>query len=41
MTATTLESTFAADTVAGLRFITCGSVDDGKRTLIGCLLVDS
>ena len=24
-----------------LRFITCGSVDDGKSTLIGRLLVDS
>lgn len=41
MTATTLESTVAADTGAALRFITCGSVDDGKSTLIGRLLVDS
>lgn len=41
MTATTLESTIAADTGAALRFITCGSVDDGKSTLIGRLLVDS
>ena len=24
-----------------LRFITCGSVDDGKSTLIGCLLHES
>ena len=24
-----------------LRFITCGSVDDGKSTLIGRLLVDA
>ena len=24
-----------------LRFITCGSVDDGKSTLIGCLLHDT
>src|SRR5690242_9678794 len=24
-----------------LQFITCGSVDDGKSTLIGCLLYDS
>ena len=24
-----------------LRFLTCGSVDDGKSTLIGRLLVDS
>ena len=41
MTATTLESNIAADTGAALRFITCGSVDDGKSTLIGRLLVDS
>ena len=27
--------------VAALRFITCGSVDDGKSTLIGRLLVDT
>lgn len=31
----------AAETGAALRFITCGSVDDGKSTLIGRLLVDS
>ncbi len=31
----------AADTRTALRFITCGSVDDGKSTLIGRLLVDS
>ena len=31
----------AVDTGAALRFITCGSVDDGKSTLIGRLLVDS
>ncbi|NBQ87405.1 MAG: sulfate adenylyltransferase [Betaproteobacteria bacterium] len=30
-----------ADVSAALRFITCGSVDDGKSTLIGRLLVDS
>ena len=30
-----------ADTGTALRFITCGSVDDGKSTLIGRLLVDS
>lgn len=24
-----------------LRFLTCGSVDDGKSTLIGCLLHDT
>ncbi len=29
------------DTRAALRLITCGSVDDGKSTLIGRLLVDS
>ncbi|MEY4711913.1 MAG: ATP-sulfurylase large subunit [Pseudomonadota bacterium] len=28
-------------TTAALRFITCGSVDDGKSTLIGRLLVDA
>ncbi|MFN7856852.1 MAG: sulfate adenylyltransferase, partial [Acidovorax sp.] len=26
---------------SALKFITCGSVDDGKSTLIGRLLVDS
>jgi sulfate adenylyltransferase subunit 1 len=31
----------AEDQAAALRFITCGSVDDGKSTLIGRLLVDS
>ncbi len=31
----------ATDTRAALRLITCGSVDDGKSTLIGRLLVDS
>ncbi|MDP3927223.1 MAG: sulfate adenylyltransferase, partial [Hydrogenophaga sp.] len=31
----------AQDTRAALRLITCGSVDDGKSTLIGRLLVDS
>jgi sulfate adenylyltransferase subunit 1 len=29
------------DTQTALRFITCGSVDDGKSTLIGRLLIDS
>lgn len=29
------------DTQAALKFITCGSVDDGKSTLIGRLLLDS
>jgi sulfate adenylyltransferase subunit 1 len=33
--------TDARDTRATLRFVTCGSVDDGKSTLIGRLLVDS
>ena len=32
---------FGQDTRAALRFVTCGSVDDGKSTLIGRLLVDS
>jgi sulfate adenylyltransferase subunit 1 len=42
MTATAASSQHhAADTGAALRFITCGSVDDGKSTLIGRLLVDS
>ena len=31
----------AVDTSAALRLITCGSVDDGKSTLIGRLLYDS
>lgn len=31
----------STDTGAALRFVTCGSVDDGKSTLIGRLLVDS
>ena len=30
-----------ANTANALRFITCGSVDDGKSTLIGRLLVDT
>ena len=30
-----------ASTASALRFITCGSVDDGKSTLIGRLLLDS
>ncbi|MCF8211237.1 MAG: sulfate adenylyltransferase [Rhodoferax sp.] len=29
------------DTQSALRFITCGSVDDGKSTLIGRMLIDS
>jgi sulfate adenylyltransferase subunit 1 len=39
--ATLPQSTQAHDHVSALRFITCGSVDDGKSTLIGRLLVDS
>jgi sulfate adenylyltransferase subunit 1 len=35
----TVSGTF--DTHSALKFITCGSVDDGKSTLIGRLLVDS
>jgi len=35
------EGTRVGNHVAALRFITCGSVDDGKSTLIGRLLVDS
>ena len=38
---TTSLSAAAQDTRAALRFVTCGSVDDGKSTLIGRLLVDS
>ncbi|MFO1243658.1 MAG: GTP-binding protein [Ramlibacter sp.] len=38
MTATV---SIAQDHASALRFITCGSVDDGKSTLIGRLLVDS
>ena len=34
-------ATAQTDTLGALRFITCGSVDDGKSTLIGRLLVDS
>jgi sulfate adenylyltransferase subunit 1 len=36
-----LAPTQAQDTRPALKFITCGSVDDGKSTLIGRLLVDS
>ncbi|MEP6723606.1 MAG: GTP-binding protein, partial [Variovorax sp.] len=45
MSATTATPATASDvhgdTGTALRFITCGSVDDGKSTLIGRLLVDS
>ncbi|MFN5349392.1 MAG: sulfate adenylyltransferase subunit 1 [Polaromonas sp.] len=37
----TLNGSAEQDTRAALRFVTCGSVDDGKSTLIGRLLVDS
>ena len=37
----TPELAVETDTRAALRFVTCGSVDDGKSTLIGRLLVDS
>jgi len=36
-----MTTTLHTDHDAALRFITCGSVDDGKSTLIGRLLVDS
>jgi sulfate adenylyltransferase subunit 1 len=36
-----MTQTSSHDTSTALRFITCGSVDDGKSTLIGRLLVDS
>jgi sulfate adenylyltransferase subunit 1 len=38
---TNLLKPVATDTRTALKFITCGSVDDGKSTLIGRLLVDS
>lgn len=39
--ATPAATTGPIDTRSALRLITCGSVDDGKSTLIGRLLVDS
>ena len=39
--ATAAAHPIAHDHVSALKFITCGSVDDGKSTLIGRLLVDS
>lgn len=36
-----LTSSGQSDVKSALKFITCGSVDDGKSTLIGRLLVDS
>ena len=41
MSAVINQVTEEQDTRAALRFVTCGSVDDGKSTLIGRLLVDS
>ncbi len=38
---TMTNSNLLIDTNTALKFITCGSVDDGKSTLIGRLLVDS
>ncbi|WP_027015007.1 sulfate adenylyltransferase subunit 1 [Comamonas composti] len=38
---TSATTDFYADNSSALRFITCGSVDDGKSTLIGRLLVDT
>ncbi|MDD2879328.1 MAG: GTP-binding protein [Rhodoferax sp.] len=39
--ATTTSATTQFDQKSALKFITCGSVDDGKSTLIGRLLLDS
>ena len=41
MNTTTIDHPSTTALSAALRFITCGSVDDGKSTLIGRLLVDS
>ena len=40
-TASSAAGQFDTDNSSALRFITCGSVDDGKSTLIGRLLVDT
>ncbi|NCU65700.1 sulfate adenylyltransferase [Acidovorax sp. 210-6] len=40
-TAATAGDAAQNDHISALKFITCGSVDDGKSTLIGRLLVDS
>ncbi|MEG1129436.1 MAG: GTP-binding protein, partial [Comamonas sp.] len=40
-TAPSAAGQFDTDNSSALRFITCGSVDDGKSTLIGRLLVDT
>ncbi|ODU61129.1 MAG: sulfate adenylyltransferase [Comamonadaceae bacterium SCN 68-20] len=39
--ASPVSATGQNDHISALKFITCGSVDDGKSTLIGRLLVDS
>ncbi|MDO9166383.1 MAG: GTP-binding protein [Rhodoferax sp.] len=39
--ATSTRASGQKDTQSALKFITCGSVDDGKSTLIGRLLIDS
>jgi sulfate adenylyltransferase subunit 1 len=41
MSTAVLDTPVALDVGTALRFVTCGSVDDGKSTLIGRLLVDS
>ncbi len=41
MSTAVLDQPPSLDLGAALRFVTCGSVDDGKSTLIGRLLVDS
>lgn len=41
LTPTTALASADSDHASALKFITCGSVDDGKSTLIGRLLVDS
>jgi sulfate adenylyltransferase subunit 1 len=41
MSTAVLDAPVALDVGTALRFVTCGSVDDGKSTLIGRLLVDS
>ena len=40
-TATPAGTDIHGDTGTALRFITCGSVDDGKSTVIGRLLYES
>lgn len=38
---TSIPNSFTEEPKDQLRFLTCGSVDDGKSTLIGCLLYES